>query len=232
MTSLLVRLGRLAADLVFPPRCAICGAGGPFLCDSCESRLEKTVGSRCPVCWRPLAGSHCEKCATQRPAFDGLRSVYLFNRGARELVLALKYRHESAVAEPMAGLLARFLIDNPLSVDLIVPVPLSKRRERMRGYNQSALLARGLSRQLGITVQEKALFRRRNTASQASTSSAEERRANVRDAFAGKPDLLNGRRVLLIDDVATTGATLDACARAALDSGVASVWALTFARED
>jgi ComF family protein len=232
MTSLLAHVGRLATDLVFPPRCAICGAGGSFLCDSCENGLSIADGPRCSLCWKPQTEPFCGKCATQRPAFDGLRSLYRFDGGARELVHALKYRHQSALAEPMAGLLALFLIDDPLSVDLIVPVPLSKRRERMRGYNQSALLARGLSRRLGISVQEKALFRRRNTASQARTLSAEERRANVRDAFAGKPDLLNGRRVLLIDDVATTGATLDACARAALDSGAASVRALTFARED
>ncbi len=174
----------------------------------------------------------CRKCEESPPAFQGLRSPYVFEGGVRDLVHGLKYRQQSALADPMAGLLFDFVRREPLPTDVLVPVPLFGRRERMRGYNQSALLTRSLARRLGLGVDERTLVRARNTASQAQSGSAEERRVNVRDAFRCKDSRLAGKHVLLIDDVSTTGATLDACAKALAGGGAASVWALTFARED
>ncbi len=102
----------------------------------------------------------------------------------------------------------------------------------MRGYNQSALLARELGRITGLPVEEKTLTRERNTPSQAESAGAEARKLNVKGAFRYRGEGLQGQTVLLVDDVATTGATIDACARVLRDSGAASVWAVTFARED
>ena len=150
----------------------------------------------------------------------------------RELVHGLKYQHQSVLAEPMAQLLCRFLREKPQSADIVVPVPLFPRRQRVRGYNQSALLAKALARQMKLPVEDHSLARARSTTSQVKTRGVDERRANVRDAFRCRDRALAGKRVLLIDDVSTTGATLDACARALGDSGAASVWALTFAHED
>jgi ComF family protein len=156
----------------------------------------------------------------------------VFQGGARELVHGLKYQHQSVLAEPMADLLFRFLEKEPLPADVVVPVPLYSRRQRVRGYNQSALLAGALARRAGLPLDDRALVRVRSTASQAKTGNADERRVNVSGAFECRGRQLAGKRVLLVDDVSTTGATLDACAQALLRGNAASVWALTFAHED
>jgi ComF family protein len=167
-----------------------------------------------------------------RPAFAGVRSVYLFQGPVREAVHALKYNHLSALARPMAAPMAACLEAEALPVDIVVPVPLFGRRQRVRGYNQSALMAREVARLRGLPLAESGLKRRRDTPPQARSVDAEARRRNVDGAFAGDGRWVKGRRVLLIDDVTTTGATLDACARALGQAGADSVWALTFARED
>ena len=128
--------------------------------------------------------------------------------------------------------MAAYLKTEELPVDLVVPVPLFGRRQRLRGYNQSALLARELARLDGLPLAVRALSRRRDTPPQARSVDAETRRRNVAGAFAADRRQVEGRRVLLVDDVMTTGATLDACAQALRQGGAASVWALTFARED
>ena len=156
----------------------------------------------------------------------------MFQGGARELVHGLKYHHQSVLAEPMAELLFRFLEEDPLPADVLVPVPLFSRRQRVRGYNQSALLARALARRTGLPMDGRTLVRVRSTASQAETRNVDERRVNVSDAFECRGRQLAGKRVLLVDDVSTTGATLDACAQALVRGNVASAWALTFAHED
>jgi ComF family protein len=150
----------------------------------------------------------------------------------REAVHALKYNHLSALARPMAAPMAAYLEAEALPVDIVVPVPLFGRRQRLRGYNQSALLAREVTRLLGLPLAERGLGRRRDTLPQARSVDAEARRRNVAGAFVGEKRRVEGRRVLLVDDVMTTGATLDACAQALRQAGAASVWALTFARED
>ena len=230
--AMLSKAGQQAIELLFPPRCAVCGSMESFLCPDCRASLSTAEQPRCAVCWQPNATERCERCAQNRPAFSGLRSPFVFNGGARELVLALKYQHQTVLARPMAELLCRFLADNPLPADVLVPVPLFPRRRRIRGYNQSTLLAQALGKQLALPVNEKTLFRARSTASQAKTRNVNERRTNVRDAFQCGDKQLAGKRVLLIDDVSTTGATVDACARALREAGAASVWALTFAHED
>jgi ComF family protein len=230
--SILGKAGKQAIDLLFPPRCGVCGSTESFLCRRCAESLPRSHQPRCLVCWQPGRSSLCAKCNRSRPAFEGLRAPYVFEGGVRELVHGLKYQHQSVLAEPMAELLFDFPSNELLAVDVLVPVPLFRRRERVRGYNQAALLARALGRRLRLEVEERTLVRLRNTASQAETRNAEERIVNVRDAFGCKDRGLVGSRVLLIDDVSTTGATLNACARAALEGGAKLVWALTFAHED
>ena len=226
------RWGRLALDLLFPPRCAVCGAMGAFLCPACLSSMPRALPPRCPVCWRPGRFTPaCESCREQPPAFRALRAPYLMAGAARDAVHALKYSHFSALAEDMGRLMGEFAARENLAADLAVLVPLHGRRRRSRGYNQSALLARAVGGALGLPVNEGALVRRRDGPRQAGAASAEERRRNVEGAFLGRGGL-EGSRVLLIDDVTTTGATLDSCARALREAGAASVCCLAFARED
>jgi ComF family protein len=229
----LARLAQTFLDLLFPPRCVGCGEQGVFLCRACVEAMPRALPPRCPLCWQPdRRGEMCSRCAQARPTFAGARSLYLFQGPVREAVHALKYNHLSALARPMAAQMAVYLEAEALPVDIVVPVPLFGRRQRLRGYNQSALLAREVGRLLGLPLAEGGLVRRRDTPPQARSVDAEARRRNVAGAFVGERRRVEGRRVLLIDDVMTTGATLDACAQALRQAGGASVWTLTFARED
>lgn len=232
-TRLLARVAQTFLDVLFPPRCVGCGEQGVFLCRSCAEAMPRALPPRCPLCWRPEPrGEMCGRCLRARPAFAGVRSLYLFQGPVREAVHAFKYNHLSALARAMAAPMAACEEPDVFSVDLVVPVPLFGRRQRRRGYNQSALLAGEIARLRGLTLAERGLKRLRDTPPQARSVDAEARRRNVAGAFAGDGRRVEGKRVLLIDDVTTTGATLDACAQALRQAGAASVWALTFARED
>ena len=229
----LARLALAFLDALFPPRCVACGEQGSFLCPACREAMPRALPPRCPLCWQPeRRGEMCGRCAQGRPAFEAARSLCVYQGPVREAVHALKYNHLSALARPMGEIMAAYVEAEALPVDMVVPVPLFGRRRRLRGYNQSALLAREVARLCGLPLAERGLARRRDTPPQARSVDAEARRRNVAGAFAAAPRRVEGRRVLLIDDVMTTGATLDACAQALRQAGAASVWALTFARED
>lgn len=149
----------------------------------------------------------------------------------RQVIHKFKYDNFRALASPLARLLAGYWEARPLPVDIIVPVPLHARRLRERGYNQSALLAREMGKFIGLPAVEGALLRLENTPAQVKAINAEMRRENVREAFACCDGVLQGKRILLIDDICTTGATLDSCAKALKRGGADSVWGLTLARE-
>ena len=230
--SLLSRAGRLTLDLLYPPRCALCHKGGVFLCDRCREDLPKADGPRCRVCWLPSNDRFCPACDSHPLALDALRSPFRYDAGARTLVHELKFRNFSALAEAMAGPMAVVATDRAVTADFIVPVPLSGRHERQRGYNQAGLLAHEIGRLVGIDVVE--VLRRPHAAQpQSLTPDAAARRKNVEGAFILRPGAsIEGHAILLVDDVATTGATLDACARALRLGGAKSIAAVTFARED
>lgn len=149
----------------------------------------------------------------------------------RQAIHQLKYRNIRALAAPLALLLNDFLVAHPLSGDVLVPVPLHLKRLKERGYNQSGLLAAELGKLTNLSVVDDCLTRRQPTSPQARTATVEERRSNVSEAFVCRDDRLRNRQVILIDDVATSGATLNACAQALKAAGAISVWGLTVARE-
>ena len=218
-------------EFLLPSRCIGCGKEGEFLCASCRRALPALLPPLCERCNNPLTWEgRCTSCQRWQLVADGLRSPFRFEGVLREGILQLKYYHCKALAEPLAQLLVDYLIREPLPIDTIVPVPLHPRRLRQRGYNQSSLLAKKVGSALGVSVIEDCLYRLRDTPTQ-TKATAEDRRANMRAAFACWESQLSGKRVLVIDDVCTTGATLDACAVALKASGVASVWGLTLARE-
>jgi ComF family protein len=234
-TTWLARWGRFRnalLDLVLPPHCAGCGQAGSLWCAACHSAVQLVHDPVCPHCGRPQrSDGSCPQCRhAQRPReIDGVRSAVIFEGPLRQAIHHLKYNGRSSLAEPLGSFLSARWQAGPLPADLIVPVPLHKARLRERGYNQSTLLARQLSRASGLPLIEETLTRIRATAPQI-TLNAAEREANVRDAFEARADLARGRRVLLVDDVCTTGATLAASSRALKAAGATSVWALTLAR--
>jgi ComF family protein len=161
-----------------------------------------------------------------------LRSAFRYADDVRRLVHAFKYGGQSSLATALTGPMLHSYVAAGFDAGIIVAVPMTGMRERSRGYNQAGLLARELAQGLGIPL-SRALRRRRFLAPQARSSSAEERRRNVQGAFdVLKVREVADRAVLLVDDIATTGATLDACARALLEAGAGKVTCLTLARED
>jgi len=153
----------------------------------------------------------------------------LFDGRLRHAIHTFKYRRVAALADPLGDALARFWMQSPVLADVIVPVPLYPDRQRERGYNQAALLAHRLGRAAGLPVRPNALRRVRATAAQMSLN-ASDRKANVAGAFQCEDAAVRGAAVLLIDDVCTTGATLDACAVALMSAGAVVVRGLTLAR--
>lgn len=215
--SLTPVLGDLAAGLlavVFPPHCAVCGEPAPrALCEACTcTALEAADETLAP------------------PELDGAACVGAHAGPLREAILALKFHRRVVLAEPLGGLLAARLasLQTVWQVNLVAPVPSHPRRRRERGVDQTALLAAVLARQMGLQLEPRLLTRTRYTVPQVQLT-PEERRQNLdREAFtAPEPVRVRGRRVLLIDDVTTTGATLAACAAALRAAGAEAVFALT-----
>jgi ComF family protein len=191
----------------------------------------------CPLCGRPTnVSGYCWHCRHDPLAIDGIRSVFSFEGEVRQTVHHLKYCNRQVLAVPLARLMAGYWRANPIPTNLIVPVPLYPARQRERGYNQADLLAQALGGMIDVPVATKGLRRVRHTQPQVNLN-ASERGENVRGAFIyqmsekGSSDVaVNGRRVLLIDDVCTTGSTLEACSLALKAAGASTVWGFTLAR--
>lgn len=218
-------------DLLFPPRCIGCRQVGAWLCAGCLKQIPRVEPPFCTRCGDAVvADGLCRRCRTSPLQIECIRSVVHFEGVLREAVHQLKYDGRTVLAGPLGGLMAAYWMQHPMPVDVVVPVPLHTARLRERGYNQAALLARELARRVGLAVDGQTLIRQRATAPQVELN-ARQRRENVREAFHCVGDGLAGKQVLLVDDVCTTGATLEACAVALHDEGrVSSVQALTLAR--
>lgn len=239
LQSVARRVGRSALDLLFPPLCVSCRTpvAEPYsLCAACWRAIAFLDGPCCMQCGYPFdfdpgAGTRCAGCLARPPVFDQARAVMRYDDKSRDLILAFKRADRLDLVPAFANWLQRAghgLIDQ---ADLIVPVPLHRTRLWQRRYNQSALLAQEISRRTGRPADLFLLERVRRTPSQGEMPSAKARRRNVLGAFqvVNQP-LLRGKVVLLIDDVYTTGATLEACARALKRAKAQRILVLTLAR--
>lgn len=227
-------------DLLFPPHCVACRRLGAWLCPDCIDGIETIHPPICRRCGLPLNDSQppgagtpvCRHCQETPPQLDGLWVYAYHSEPLREAIHQFKYQDLRSLAGPLGRLMGEgwtTLSPSNLEIDLIVPVPLHPTRQRHRGYNQAALLARELGAHLQRPVVEETLVRVKATAPQVELG-AEERRANVHNAFRCKDSSLAGKRVLLVDDVCTTGSTLDSACLALRGAGTLSVWAYTLAR--
>lgn len=224
-------------DLLFPPRCAGCRRAGHLLCPACLQSMQPFTAPLCQRCGMPLARA-AENCATcQRRTFqlDGLRCVNLYRGALRRAIHAFKYQGQVRLAEPLGFLLAEAFIRYNLRAHALVPLPLHSQRQRERGYNQATLLARVCAAHLKVPCLENLVVRQRPTRAQIGLS-VQERIQNVAGAFALAPHQpargLAGRTILLIDDVCTTGATLESCAAPLYACGIRQVWGLVLGRPD
>jgi len=227
-------------DLLLPHRCLACGAvvaAEAPLCPACWPTLSFLAPPACACCGLPFAhdqgaGALCGGCAARPPVFQRARSVFRYDDASRGLILGFKHGDRLDAVPAFARWLGAAGADLLEEAELIVPVPLHRRRLFARRYNQAALLAQGLGRLSGLEVATRLLVRRRNTPSQGHLRPGQRRR-NVAGAFAATSAgaaRLAGRRVLLVDDVYTTGATLEAAAKALLAAGAREVDCLTLAR--
>jgi ComF family protein len=224
-------------DLALPPRCPGCGAvtaADHRFCPRCWAQLHFLGPPWCAACHLPFdhdrgADARCDACTARPPAHDGIRAAVAYGPVARTVALKLKYGGRLACAETMARAMARLMPDG---TELLVPVPLHRWRIWSRGYNQAALIARALARPAGLPVAADLLRRTRRTPVLRGMGPAARREA-VAGAFVLAPGgaaLLGGRRVVLVDDVHTSGATAQACVGVLKAAGAAEVILLCWAR--
>ena len=229
-------VGRLAGtllDTLLPPACAYCGSPGHILCPDCLAAVVWVREPVCELCGRPVVderldrgrlcrGRLCRACHDEPPPVGRIRSATHYQDPTRRLVHRLKYEGLFALGHPLGRLMVKAWPSWQWPVDLVLPIPLHKQRLRERGYNQSEFLVSELCRCLAWPTDAEALFRVRPTRPQIGLT-AVERRANVYDAFVADPARVAGKRVLLVDDVCTTGSTITAAAIALHEAGVKSV---------
>jgi ComF family protein len=227
-------------DTLFPARCAACrdpvGTHGA-LCAACWQKMHFITDPLCRKCGLPFEfrmGEEvlCGRCMAQMPSYTQARAVFKYDENSRAQILAFKYYDKTQLAPVFGQWLARMGKPYAEKAQLIIPVPLHYWRLLTRRYNQAALIAYALSDFANLPVLPDTLKRTRSTSAQSGLT-RRQREDNMRGAFRvprEKRGMLKSKSVLLVDDVMTTGATLDACARALHDAGVVDVYALTLAR--
>jgi ComF family protein len=229
---------RTVIDLVLPPRCPGCRAivaGDGRFCLECWQQLQFITAPMCARCGTPFehdrgAGAECGPCLAEPPRYATARAALVYGGPARSVLLALKHGDRQHLARVMAPHMARAGVDMLGNDMLLVPVPLHRWRLWRRGFNQAALLAQALAKSSGAELAIDALLRVKPTPPSQGMGRAARAR-NVRGVFRVKDrNRVRGRSVVLIDDVLTTGATAEACARVLRRAGAREVHVLTFAR--
>ena len=230
LTDQVQRFVQAALDLLFPPRCVGCRRPGSDLCPTCLAALPQLAEPLCPVCAQPTsAPGLCARCAARRPAFERVTSAYVYTGAARQAILALKFRGRRGLA-PVLARAAAVALPIPTGSFVLCAVPMHPTRRAERGYNHARLLAEGLSVAWGLPLLPEDALRRVAHTPQQARLDYDARLANVSSAFQAEAQRVAGCDVLLVDDVCTTGATLNACAGVLLAAGAARVEGLTIAR--
>ena len=217
-------------DLVLPPRCGGCHLTGSWLCENCRRRIRRLQEPLCRRCGAELESPRATcGCKGRLHALTRLRSAVAYEGPVEAAVHRFKYQGWRRLAGPLAQLLAERVVIEGLASAMVVPVPLHPDRHRQRGFNQSELLSQELRRRLALGEPAGRLVRVRPTPPQVGHDRIH-RWQNVRDAFAWRGPALDGRALMVVDDVATTGATLEACASALRAAGSGPVIGVTLAR--
>ncbi len=234
------RVSRTVLDAVLPPRCLKCGdilSTAQGLCPDCWRKLSWLAAPCCAACGQPFPfdageGSLCGACLQKRPAYDRARAVLRYDDESRDLVIGLKHADRTESVPVLAGWMARAGATLLESAELIVPIPLHWTRLASRRFNQAGLLAQAIGRSAGLPVQPQALTRRRATRSQGHLGRLARFR-NVKGAIAVAEryaTAVSNRRILLVDDVITTGATVESAAKVLISAGARNVDVLALAK--
>ncbi len=218
------RLQRSLIDFVFPPICVQCKKVGAILCVDCMANLPRISKTICTRCGRPTAKavSTCRNCERRPFPLAHIRAPLTYKGPITTIIHKLKYKHQFALAAPLAQIILESWLPDNKPYGIIVPIPLHSQRQKKRGFNQSALLAKHLGEHLKLPVKETALQRIRHTPPQVGLR-ANERLVNMQGAFQANPQQVSGQSIILIDDVYTTGATMSAAANALLTAGATTV---------
>ena len=232
LTCRLKQLQNEVIKLIFPAVCISCGKFGDFICVDCEKKLSRLLPPICQRCGKPESSAqYCPECWRKQSDLSGIRSVFIFEGIIRTAVHELKYYHLRAISSLLGEYMAIYYRDNALSCDYLIPVPLHPKRFGQRGYNQSELLTAKMSEITGVPMLNDAIVRVIDNEPQARTVSVEERRHNVENVFSCKNSLVRGKEVMIVDDVCTSGATLEACAKSLIGGGAKKAFGITLARE-
>ncbi|MDK1028247.1 MAG: ComF family protein [Anaerolineae bacterium] len=217
-------------DWLFPPDCGGCSMEGTRWCVDCQEKIQELSKPVCDICGLPqfYAGT-CVKCLHKPPAFKMLRSWASFAHPIQKALHRLKYRRDIGLGEAISRHMTGFLMKLAWPVEILIPVPLGKRRLKERGYNQVGMIAKPLAMQVELDYKPHSLIRCRDTRTQVGLT-AIQRHNNVKGAFKAFTKNIENRTVLLVDDVATTGATLSSAAEALKSYGAREVYAVTIAR--
>lgn len=230
------------ADAIFPRSCVACGVAMEerelSLCWDCRNALSVIAAPFCKLCGEPVHGvvGHdysCHDCANRQPVYRRARAALHYNDAGKQLVISFKYHHALWLQPLLTDLLEAAAGSHygDIAYDAVAAVPLHPVKLRERGYNQSALLAGSLAKRMGIKPLGQGMLRRVRFTPSQTRLTAIQRLTNVKGAFKVKPsDFWGGKKILLVDDVMTTGATVGACARVMLDAGAEVVDVITVAR--
>ena len=219
-------------DYVFTPSCMGCERVGQHWCATCDGRIKSIPSDSCAICQGEIEGSSpCPDCRADRPSYDALRSLGRYDGPLAKAIVGLKYRPNSSFAHLFLHRLAGIVASEHWVVDFVVPMPQSRRSYLERGYNQVEMFSKPLARLLGVPHGKKQLRRQIDTPSQVGLN-LEEREANVRGAFLAEDHLVVGRSFLLVDDVTTSGASLNHSAKALKQAGADHVYGLCLAKAD
>ncbi|MBA4384156.1 MAG: hypothetical protein C0410_05420 [Anaerolinea sp.] len=218
-------------DWLYPPRCCNCDRRGFILCEACYAEIEPLHGKLCQKCGYPIFNKDrlCEDCRLAPLPYTQMLSWASYSGPVQKAIHSLKYKQNLAVGSMLAKPLVDLVKKSGWQIDLVVPIPLSRSRLRSRGYNQAALISHQLAAQLNIQHSSNAVKRIRNTSTQIEMD-VNKRFTNLLDAFYANPATLKKRNILVIDDVITTGATMQNCAKALLDAGAENIYCLSVAR--
>lgn len=220
-----------AVDLLYPPLCAGCGKPNHRFCSDCLQGVKIIDFPFCAFCGKQTNDDQpvCAECGHVPVHFTAAAAWAVYGGTLREAIHSLKYKNDMGLGDFFAQYLIEILSEKDWSFDLIIPVPLSAQRKKERTYNQSALLSRPIARYFQLEHSMNALKRTKDTGTQVKRNRAE-RDLSLKDAFSGNPAKLKGRSVLLVDDIITTGATINHCSEALLQAGAVRVYAVSLAK--